>query len=290
MGGAVDAPGHGMEQKQTGDGPDQGGTGPRSKADLKNVPIVASGHHGMACWDDALQTYSAWLDVFGWGRPGYSGRFASPACSGGTRPWLRNPDCQSMPTLVVGDQHAQHLTVDSLRLDLNRKGLSLDADSWNRLLDLRQVVARCFGDVLIEVTGATSVNAQPPDGIQSRSRGALGQFRLDVILPDGNHFYVPPRLISTVSNRTFSGLNLTMTEAAGRIVDLVWSRFADGYDSIVLEVAYEVLDRDRPVSLLAASLADWIAHGSGPAKNAPGDRNNVGVVRTAPFRQLSLEL
>ena len=264
-----------MEHKQTGDGPDQSAAGARSHVDLDNVPIVASGHHGIACWDHALQTYSASLDVFGWDRPDSCKRFVSPASQRWGLPWLRNPNCMSMPILVVGDQYGQHLTVDSLRLDLSRKGLRLDSESWSRLLDLRGLVTRCFGDVLID---------------PSRSSHILGQFRLDVILRDGNHFHVPPRLIPTVSNHTLGGFDMTMTEAAGRIVDLVWSPFAEEYDSIVLEVAFEVLDHDRPVSLAAASLADWISHGSGPAQNGAGDQHQVDVVRTASFRQLSLEL
>jgi len=281
---------HCMTHAKPGEARHETADGPYPNGNTIAVPIIVSGHNGLVCWDDRLQTYSAWIDVFGWGGAGNDRWLVSPVPHAGPTPWLQSPECRSMPNLVVGDELGQHLTVDSLRLDLDRRGLTLDSDSWSRVLDLRGVVARSFGEAVIDVREAGPVKAGPLSGAYSRIQQGYDRIRLDVALPNGNRYCVPSRLTSLDPSSAFNGWTLTLTEAAARIVDLVWSPFVDAYDSILLEVVYEVLDHNRPFSLVAGSLADWIAHGSGPVDGVSGDTFNPRLAQVPSYCQLSLEL
>jgi hypothetical protein len=208
--------------------------------------------HAVVGWDRSAHSYVAAVDVFGLvGADGFRhyrlpATMADPAWD-----WMRAHSHRAgPPLLVLGGRPWQHLTLDSLLNDLGRRALDPDCRSWYRMLDLRQLVAERVGEVVLR--SATSGGP-----------GSDGCYRLEVQLPGGERLVVPPRLIRLDSGQSTPWRGFGILELAERVVELVWGRGDEDGGILAWELAYEVLDGRDGFAVIASSVADWIAHGSG---------------------------
>lgn len=234
--------------------------------------------HALVGWDRSTNSYAAAVDVFGFVAADESRHCRLPGSMvvDPAWDWMRAPGpCSGPPLLVIGGRPCQHLTLDSLLNDLSRRSLVPDCQSWYRLLDLRQQVAEHVGEVVLRVA--------PSDGPERD-----GWYRLEVQLPGGERLVAPHRLIRLDSERSARWSGSGILELAERLVELVWGRSDDDSAAIAWELAYEVLDGRHRFAVIASSVADWIAHGSGLRWLGGTDDGAAAGGRASSFHQLVL--
>ncbi|MDH3293007.1 MAG: hypothetical protein OER95_01645 [Acidimicrobiia bacterium] len=257
--------------------------------DNLTIPVVAGGHDGVVRWDPTLHTYSAWVDVFGLVDrcPSHRVQTSWDGSVESAWSWLNATGYPaSTPLAVFGHRFGRHLTIDSLGNELARRGLPLDSKSWQGLVELRRTAARSCGEVIVVVESLDDQIQRPAGRGNHDHAERQGSVGLALLMPDRSRVTVSHRLINDDHRSPRNG-EWSLLEAGLCLVELVWAREGDDLEVIGWEVAFEILDRPGSFSLVVASIADWIAYGSGLQWVDPGPPPGDPP---PSFRQLALQI
>jgi len=176
--------------------------------------------------------------------------------------WLCDPSDDVLPAGIrLGTRVAEFITVDALSNHLEHLGMGLEAYSWTRLIEWRDVVAATFGEVIIVGRRTSTWWPEPgvPSGVDDRPHEPGS--RLGLRLPPGEVLPVRPFIGHRDHGFDWGIQGSGTVRTARAVVRLAWSDLPGRRaDAIAHELAVAILaDVVGGFELAANSVADWIA-------------------------------
>ncbi len=258
------------------------------------VKARAGGRAALVWWDQELLSYRARINLFNDDVSSAGWPVGVPVAPWN---WLVSEAGRqtSLPDLVVGGSPAQFLTVDALCHELGLRNLGIDPESWAQLLKLRRIVSQQFGDVIVRGSRASEggwhrrCHKEYSEDITADTE----RIRLELWAAGQLRFVVCPAVLDASFHSSVGLTVASALDAARLIMPMVWRSAAEHADSVCWELALEVFTSHREFSLVAASIADWLASGEGlrwhrayPCSNWEGTETGDGF----RFRQLALNI